>query len=279
MSDMNDTNVSATEAWQLCKAVDTSPFPGYPAGWEACPGWDNSNHAEGLFAVAARRCSDGTVAVAIQGTQNILDVIKDFNVDPETFDPIPGSRISKGSHNGLLELLAMKADDGTRLESFLRGLSGCELLITGHSLGGNLASVAAPWIASKIDTFKDWSSLRAITFAAPTAGDEVLKNTLDAQARYEAHFNLYDVVPHAWATDGILNLDKVKDFFPKAGPTPAPQEVQTIIDKKTAQIQAAGMAYQQTEGSLFEGEIQSGMSWMAQLAYQHNDAYDAQFPS
>src|SRR5215813_5747403 len=82
-----------------------------------------------------------------------------------------GSVIALKARMSLLTMRQiLRAQDGTQsLETFLRAVpEGTPILITGHSLGGCLASVLAPCVA-------DWrgstSSLAVYTIAAPSPGN------------------------------------------------------------------------------------------------------------
>jgi predicted lipase len=53
--------------------------------------------------------------------------------------------------------------------SFLKGVpAGSTIYVTGHSLGGCLASATAPYLAQELGGA---GGLRVYTFAAPSAGD------------------------------------------------------------------------------------------------------------
>jgi len=73
--------------------------------------------------------------------------------------------------------------DGTKsLETFLTAApEGSPILITGHSLGGCLASALAPCVA---DWVGDASSLSVYTIAAPSPGNE------DFASYYNALFTI-----------------------------------------------------------------------------------------
>jgi hypothetical protein len=242
----------------------------------------------GIFAVVAQHQNTGQVAIAIQGTQNALDALKDFEIEQEPFRPIADAEISKGSRRGLLDLRRMENEDGVTLEDFLGALpSSTCLFITGHSLGGNLSSVLAPWIAAHIPAFDPPklghlsalpANLGVITFAAPTAGNAAFASFLDSQPGYQAYFNQNDVVPHAWAMSGPWNVAGVESLFPSPGANPAPAWVDEIIQKKIAQMQQEGAVYQQTSGETFAFPPKAAPEgvkspWLWQLAYQHNYAY------
>jgi hypothetical protein len=141
---------------------------------------------------------------------------------------------SQPAHSGLDRLcdkngpFVSSGQDGTEsLEPFLMAVpEGTPILITGHSLGGCLASVLAPCVA-------DWrgsaSSLADYTIAAPSPGNvdfAAYYNTLftDPSGHSTAFrfFNSLDVVPNAWAT-----LATVMTYYPPL--IPCPSDIDKIV--------------------------------------------------
>src|SRR6476620_10763686 len=88
----------------------------------------------------------------------------------------PGSsaRIARGTLEGLSIIEALRYK-GQTLSDFLTRFYGTlsresvTAIVTGHSLGGCLATVVAPWMRALLP---DKITIQPITFAAPTAGDE-----------------------------------------------------------------------------------------------------------
>jgi hypothetical protein len=212
---MPDIDQSAVTAIELCIAAAAhDPAGKLPSGWELTAWGKGDLH--GNQAIVAAQTGSPTYAVAIRGTviDNILNWIMDFEVFEQ--EPFPGmtggANIAKGSMDGLNDLLAMKGQDGQALPTFVGTLlaQGDSVLVTGHSLGGNLASVLAPYLALQ----HPGTALTACTFAAPTAGNAAFASQYDSlfpgSSRY---YNTIDAVPMAWNdVDGICAL------FPSPGP-------------------------------------------------------------
>jgi pimeloyl-ACP methyl ester carboxylesterase len=81
-----------------------------------------------------------------------------------------GARIAAGAHEGLTVLTSLVDERGDTLVEHLEKTvpAGASVVVTGHSLGGCLASVLAMHLNHVAGgKFK----VRPITFAAPTAGD------------------------------------------------------------------------------------------------------------
>jgi hypothetical protein len=232
-------------------------------------------------------------ALAIQGTKDWKDISEDFCVEHQVpFAPVPGAQISKGSGAALTDVLQL-TDDTTKvtLRAYLPTLrANSYLVVTGHSLGGNLASVMGPWIATNVPHFTSPykpefpSNLGVVTFAAPTAGNLAFAQYLNRQTTYAAHFNVNDVVSNVWAETGALCLDHALKLFPGPGLSPAPLAVRAIIDHIRKKMAANKVSYAQTRGELFAyptatppGDLDALHRWLWELNYQHNHAYNAMF--
>ena len=228
------------------------------------------------------------------GQKDVRDLLSDFKVTPqEPFSLISGAAIAKGSQDGLDDILSLRRTKNGSVETlqdFLMNLAqGSKLLVTGHSLGGNIASVIAPWIAANVPAFGGNGGgeitalppdLTTITFAAPTAGNEAFASFLNGQPNYQAHFNTNDVVPYVWAASGLWSVHDIDSLFPAPGPSPAPRLVQDILQNKLNAMASAGISYTQTNGNVFAfPTVTAGGNdpWMWELDYQHNYAYCMQF--
>ena len=151
-----------------------------------------------------------------------LDWIEDFDAflpltSYSRFGVPVGSniQISEGTAVGLDILLGL--DDGSGdLKSFVTSLPpAAEITITGHSLGGCLAAVLAPCIAT-------WrggaANINVCTFAAPSPGNSDfaeyynrlfrVPGTAEASTAHR-FYNSLDVVPNAWSS-----LPLVETYYP-----------------------------------------------------------------
>ena len=227
-----DENRTATQQQMIGEinaALDEAGYPSWRVVWGPALNADRSN-----LLYAARNSQTGQLAVSIRGSDFSfwLNWIEDLAVLREVpyneFVPTAGNtaQIAFGTAVGLRQILL--AQDGTEsLETFLRAVpEGTPILITGHSLGGCLASVLAPCVA-------DWrgsaSSLAVYTIAAPSPGNAdfaVYYNTLftDPSGHSTAFrfFNNLDVVPNAWAT-----LATVMTYYPPL--VPSPSDIDKIV--------------------------------------------------
>lgn len=120
-------------------------------------------------------------------------------------------------------------DGTTSLEGFLTAApEGTPVLITGHSLGGCLASALAPCIA-------DWRDsaigISVYTIAAPSPGNadfaayyNALFTDQSAHSTAFRFFNSLDVVPNAWAS-----LTTVEAYYPPL--VACPPDITRIIGR------------------------------------------------
>lgn len=185
--------------------------------------WGPAELEENLVVVVQ---SGDQVAVVNRGTviEDFNDVLEDIEVSRQ--DPFavpnfaPGSAIAKGANEGWSAMRGMVpavGADASRvsLEAFLTSLSASSrVIVTGHSLGGQLATVAAAWLQGVLPPT---ASVQPITFAAPTAGNPAFATSYDEVfaggiARY--HSDL-DVVPRFWQKDEV---ESVRDLYPDGGP-------------------------------------------------------------
>jgi Lipase (class 3) len=198
------------------------------------------------------------LAVAIRGTDwsfwlnwiqnfgSLLPLVPFTYVLPSV--PAGNPQIAAGTNVGLQLLLGTRAStpDGKQadLTTFLRGSGGdAEIFVTGHSLGGCLASVLAPSLAQQLGTA---SNFKVYTFAAPTAGNHdfagyynrLFTDAAGASTAFRV-FNDLDIVPYSWAS-----LATIATFYTPAPPCPDTlkqviNRAITIVDSLYEQVGSA----------------------------------------
>jgi hypothetical protein len=270
-------------AYWLCAVVDGELASG-PPDWRQV--WAPATVGKGNYAVVFQQPTLPVYALVAQGTHNHQDVVEDFDVMSQVlFQPIAGAKISQGSSDALTEVLGLTNSAGQTLRAYLNTLAaGVSLTVTGHSLGGNIASVMLPWIAANVPAFGPSTgpltglpkNLLAVTFAAPTAGNQPFADFLNTYPdNYAAYFNANDVVPNVWATSGPLQVANIYSLFPSPGP-PTPQSFTDMLKLKVAEMKLHRVAYTQTNGKIFAFQTVPGQGkdpWLWELGYQHNYAY------
>lgn len=199
-------------------ALASPDLPTQAPGWSIV--WGPATHDEDLVFVA--RAAGGTTAVAVRGTvvEDWTDLTEDRRVgiqEPLPFTAPAGFEDAAISH-GVIECWqflsqATGMDGETTLLAFLSGLpAGAPVVVTGHSLGGQVATVVAVWLAGALPG----NTYLPITFAAPTAGDPAFAAAYDAAfptaVRY---YGELDVIPRLWTAEGVASI---KQLFPSPGP-------------------------------------------------------------
>lgn len=144
----------------------------------------------------------------------LLDWVEDFDILhthdwPSANPPDPSIVVAQGPWDGLPSLLAAASQpDGLTLLDLLKQISATtelDLFITGHSLGGALATVLGLYLA---DTVGNWAgaavvSLKSYTFASPTIGNQA----------YADYYNGRSALPNtSWQAFRVLNEQDVVPF-------------------------------------------------------------------
>lgn len=143
---------------------------------------------------------------------------QDFNIFLQekwiyTQNPAADPKISRGAWDGLQDLMVLTDKNGDTMESFILKNAipnGKFIGITGHSLGGNLATVYAMYLRYQI--LQSGGTLPAIysvlTFAAPTSWNIAFADEFDASLTNTwRYYGMLDIVPFS-ACDviGLGNL-------------------------------------------------------------------------
>ncbi len=204
--------------------------PGVNGPWTLT--WGPATNAGVLGFVA--RGADGRYALALRGTLtdwdakglfgNIVDDIDALDLVPFLYPQSANANVASGS-NAALALLAAATDPDTDLSliDYLRRTAAAQgnalvLDVAGHSLGGDLATLAAAWLADQLPKAGNLKlTLTPYTFAAPTTGDQGfanLWNGLFGAGSYAA-VNALDIVPMAWSQLWTVQ----KTYAPQNGPT------------------------------------------------------------
>lgn len=186
-------------------------------------------------------------AISVRGT-NILyppDWVDDLKVThtdpwPTAKPPNPAIYVSQGASEVLQSLLAMTSNvfnmtpppitsPMSMIHLFMSEVlltphdTDLDIFVTGHSLGGEMATVLGLWLA---DTTSAWTvrpkkvNLKTYTFAAPTSGNQAFADYYNSQVQnpqigWQAYrvYNEQDIVPYAFDNlDGIEGNGIPVDF-------------------------------------------------------------------
>src|ERR1700728_4225166 len=130
-----------------------------------------------IFGFIARSGSD--VVVAIRGTQNFLEWIKDFELILVPFPYAKAGNVEQGFKSFYTSFVTGSAAGSPRVITALAKLvadgSVKTLRIAGHSLGSSLVTMLALDLASN----SAYTAPIAYSFASPQVGDKVFAGTYD----------------------------------------------------------------------------------------------------
>lgn len=204
--------------------------------WKICWGPGISPTGDNLIYMAVDSTGDSLhYAICVRGTVfNFANIVEDIEVWDMAKWPFSGGgdSIALGSLKGIDTLLAT-SDPSTNqtLQSYLNTLNAPKqkMFITGHSLGGAMATLVTKWFLDMGYTGK--FKLETYTFAAPTVGNISFVNSYHSQMSStgsESHrcVNNKDVVPYAWA--GLPNI--ISENIPTTVPPLIAALIQTTYD-------------------------------------------------
>ena len=241
-ADIGMTLASITYCADIAGAIST-----FASGWTLA--WLPDKDINGNYAFIARSDDGGLYAVAIRGSllnfswaafDNWFE--QDFNVFEQVdwqypADPANQPKISKGSSDGLDDLTSLVQTDSngqtTTLFEFLLANAvgpGKSIAVVGHSLGGSLATVLAPWLHYQIgQAGQTPPPFSVYTFAAPPAGNEAFVSAYDALfANSWRYFNVLDIVPMASVPLSIIGMGLLYLPEPQAGQISVTYEGHTV---------------------------------------------------
>lgn len=225
-----------------------------------------------------------TICVTVRGTDfdihDIWGVLAQVWEDVDAADPQqvswapPSALVAGGTLDGL-SLIQKLADPvsgqtiGEYLTEFFSQSTNADVttLVTGHSLGGCLATVVAPWIRSLRLKYK--GTIQPITYAAPTAGNYDFATYYDTQfplaRRYQ---NSLDVVPLAYYDIG--GIDSIYSDY--GLPTPDPIWISVLGMKAALDLTGASYVQPAQGQQVLQGAFVSkdSQDWYAQALHQHH---------
>jgi triacylglycerol lipase len=144
------------------------------------------------------------------------------------------------------------------------------LVVTGHSLGGCLTTVVAPWLQESLSAANVRNPIVPTTFAAPTAGNAAFATYFADHFAYAPRYcNSLDVVPDAW-----WSLEALDSIYKPCGVS-TPDAVKLgawIFDEIMAK---AGVTYSQPQMNMapLKGTSLKGTpDWYEQGMHQHHVA-------
>jgi triacylglycerol lipase len=217
----------------------------------------------------------GTDADITDGWGIIEQIWEDLDVTEQAalpWAPNSPARVAQGTLDAL-EIIQALSWQGQTLSAFLRGYLGNPAnnqpvaIVTGHSLGGCLTTVVAPWLQAVLAQSGVTVPMVPATFAGPTAGNAAFAGYYDQCFRYALrYYNTFDVAPFAWS-----NLAAVETIYEPCGLS-IPDFAYTAIVGMQDLMEISGVSYAQpaTNNAPLTGRCYATSDWYAELAYQHH---------
>ena len=194
-------------------------------------------------------------AIAVRGTYPyfslalLVDLYEDLDVGnpvPWEYPMVSGALVAGGTIDGLNDVVAFTSD-GVAFSTFVDSQiapSGADIFVTGHSLGGALTAVLAPWLAYRLSQRNAHNAVMPYTYAAPTAGNTTFASFYTGLFKNSCrYYNVIDVVPKAWA-----DLSSVKSLYSHPGPA-CPWELKGTIDLVLDWLKFNKVSYSQPNGA------------------------------
>ena len=199
-----------------------------PTGGEWQAVWIGLTQDRANLAYIAQNTSQNAFAVSLRGTQfnSLIDLSEDLNVGAVAeFTVATGATesllVSLGSMKAFTEVISATyvPNRTTLLQALIMLIENAPesptLYITGHSLGGAMATMVALYLSAQ--TWSNQPAFAVYTFAAPTAGLQAFASYFDLVFPDNSwrYYNVWDLVPNAWVVTQNVNygLSYVQETF------------------------------------------------------------------
>jgi triacylglycerol lipase len=224
--------------------------------WGPAEDDDTANLAFVALYYADPRAAPLFAAATIRGTdvhiQDAWGIVREFWEDLDVIDrqalpwaPTDPARIAGGTWDALQAFQALTSNGQTLLDglsSLVRATAGLPLAVVGHSLGGCMATVVAPWLHHELGTIG--VPITPVTFAAPTAGNPAFVASYQQKfPNAPRYWSSLDIVPRGWDAIG-----SVKTLYAPCN-LDCPDIVRTAIDGYELALRAADIAYAQPDSA------------------------------
>jgi triacylglycerol lipase len=246
--------------------------------------WGPCDDSYGNLAYVAKNASSENYALVIRGSETSISFDTIYNWFYNLYitwqskwlylPTQPQAMLAYGSWVQASNLTTASWN-GQTLGSFLtQGIPrDATIAVTGHSLGGNLATVLASWISfvrSPEGTQQDLNT-EVYTFAAPSAGNMQFAEGFNARfPKSYRYWNTLDVVPRTW--DNLLDLNFIYDNIGIATPGWIQDSVIALEGILLASEWDYGSYYEQPNGggSPLNGiALPANHDYLTEVAHQH----------
>jgi len=186
-----------------------------------------TSNNENFAYVAQNTTQPAQYAIAIRGTDwcfptNLQEDFSIFTQSAPGFGP-SGALAADGAINGLTDITTVSSapiagGNAVTLGQYLQnqynagGFTTFDVFVTGHSLGGCLASITFPWLVNEAANWNGGGkslNAKAYTFAAPSAGNADFASYVTGLSKsgpyyYWSVVNPRDLAPQAWSN--LINV-------------------------------------------------------------------------
>lgn len=268
---------------QVAKVPPLDPGGSWQCVWGPAEDPDKGN----LVYVAAYYAANGqpvfTVTVT-RGTddQTVLGLLKeiweDLDAGKQVAWPYPNgnnpgnARIASGTNDGLQNLVALRSG-GQTIAEFLAAFTSDPknlkplVVVTGHSLGGCLTTVLAPYLQYALAKAGVQIPIVPVSFAAPTAGNGAFIQMYQASFSYcPRWYNVLDVIPF-----GFADLGGISGIYSPYGLS-CPGDIEVLVDGYAEILRIAGVSYSQQTAcnAPLQGDFAPNLSWLDEMGQQHH---------
>lgn len=195
----------------------------YLPGWKVV--WNGTQTNDGNYAFIAVDPTGETYGLAIRGSLNPEEIFKNWDAFAnwilEDLDVItrvnwpyastPNALIATGTNTAFTNVQTMQDSLGSGLSNtdyLINNVikAGKQLIITGHSLGANIANVYASYFVTTVTQQQlSTSNISLYTFAAPAAGNADFAKDLDTKLPAAWHYqNSNDIIPNFPVSQTII---------------------------------------------------------------------------
>jgi len=138
--------------------------------------------------------STKTVVVAFRGSSNIQNWILNVDIDQESYPGVSGADVHQGFYE---DYLALQEQVISGVTSAVSAVGATSVVVTGHSLGAALATIAALDLVANHASILRGATVSVYNYGSPRVGNQAFANYYNSKVpnTYRCTFE-DDIVPH-----------------------------------------------------------------------------------